>query len=1369
MPSDSADPAIPIAPAVPGGQGRSLAADYAAAALRAMSEGVVVQVAGGEIVSCNPAAERILGLTRDQMAGLTSVDPRWRAVHEDGSPFPGETHPVMVTLRTGEALRDVIMGVHTPEGSLRWISINSELVPGSGERPASVVTTFIDVSDRKLTDEAARRDAEAIRRSEEKYRRIVDTANEGIWQIDAESKLTFVNRRMAEMLGYTPEEMVGRTPVDFVVADEQADAEQRIAEAAQGLPESHERRLARKDGSEVWVQLARSPVLSPDGSFDGVLAMVMDVTVQKRLDDARREEQERTRVVLDNSSEAILLTDPNGIIITANPEAARIFRRTQEEICGRGRSGIMDSNDPRLRAALAERDRTGEFRGELNCVRGDGSIFPAEVRSRVFTDPSGRQRTSTAIRDITERKRLEAALNEAAAATARASELEAVMDAAPAIIFLAHDPSCERMTINWAGRRILGLTTGDNASMSAPPEERPTTFRPVKDGREVPPEELPVQRAAKGHPVKDAEVTLEMSDGTTRVIVGDAVPLFDRKGALSGAVGAFRDVTELKRVEEELRASRVLFETVFRLNPSPMTIRAWPAMTILNVNDAFQKATGHDGEEVRGKTDLGFRGTGTGARYKEIADLLDRRGSFRDVEMEVVRANGQIQYGLFSGEVIQLEGRQVLVSAMQDVTEQRLAEAALRGSEEKFRLLAENATDLIGRIGPDGLIRYVSPSCKSLLGYDQDEMTGRSGGDLVAPGDRTAAQADISRLAAGESLVRGRYHAPRKDGTSVWVESVSRPVRDSATGEVIEIQFSVRDISEAKEYEAELRRHREQLEEVVAERNAALTKTNADLREVIAAHRRTEKELRESEERLHLAQEVGHSGAYEWDVRTNEVLWTPELERLYGLPAGGFAGRYGSWETFVHPADLLKVNGLAQKAVEERTGFRSEFRITRLDGETRWLELVGKVFCDESGEALRVIGLNRDVTERKLADERLRASEEAMRESRRKLDAAFDSMTDAIFISDASGQFIEFNDAFATFHRFQNKAECARHLSDYHEILDVFMDTGELAPLEMWMVPRALRGETVENAEYTLRLKATGETWVGSYNFGPIRDKDGTIVGSVVVGSDITERKKIEARVLARTAALVEANRELEGYSYSVSHELRTPLRAIDGFTAMISRHLGDLLDHEGRRLLGEVRWNAQRMGQLIDDLLEFSRIGRTDLSLTSVDMTAAARAALAQVKSAPGIPARASMLVGDLPDAYGDAGLLRRVWRSLLSNAVKFSGGRKEPEIHVEGSIQGDEVVYRVRDNGVGFDMKYVAKLFGIFHRLQGIHEYEGTGVGLALVRRIVVRHGGRVWAEGELDRGATFSFALPVKPRSGISASWKKLVLPPGTTNIS
>jgi len=242
----------------------------------------------------------------------------------------------------------------------------------------------------------------------------------------------------------------------------------------------------------------------------------------------------------------------------------------------------------------------------------------------------------------------------------------------------------------------------------------------------------------------------------------------------------------------------------------------------------------------------------------------------------------------------------------------------------------------------------------------------------------------------------------------------------------------------------------------------------------------------------------------------------------------------------------------------------------------------------------------------------------------------------------------------------------------------------------------------------------------------------------------------LERRVAERTAQAETSTRELEEFTYVVSHDLRTPLRAIDGFSRILEDDYGDKLDDEARRLIGVVRENARKMGQLIDDLLTFSRLGRNPVAENSINMEALARRALAEI-GAPAADGRARIEIQSLPEARGDPVLIRQVWVKLLENAVKFSGKREQPAIEVSGHENDAESVYCVKDNGAGFDMQYYDKLFGVFQRLHGMLEFSGTGVGLAIVRRIVSRHGGRVWAEGKVDKGAAFYFSLPRGKQDG------------------
>lgn len=242
---------------------------------------------------------------------------------------------------------------------------------------------------------------------------------------------------------------------------------------------------------------------------------------------------------------------------------------------------------------------------------------------------------------------------------------------------------------------------------------------------------------------------------------------------------------------------------------------------------------------------------------------------------------------------------------------------------------------------------------------------------------------------------------------------------------------------------------------------------------------------------------------------------------------------------------------------------------------------------------------------------------------------------------------------------------------------------------------------------------------------------------------------ELEQRVIERTSELEAANKELESFSYSVSHDLRAPLRAIDGFSRMVLEDYSDQLDDEGKRRLNVICSNTQKMGQLIDDLLKFSRMGRHEIQMMRIDMGELARDVFEEMRAY--VPERTLHLkLGMLPRSRGDRAMLREVYMNLLSNAVKFTRPCETAIIEL-GCIAGEtENTYYVKDNGVGFDMKYKDKVFGVFQRLHSAEAFEGTGVGLAIVQRIIHRHGGRIWAEGEIEKGASFYFTIPVEDES-------------------
>ncbi|MBF6607926.1 MAG: response regulator [Flavobacterium sp.] len=242
---------------------------------------------------------------------------------------------------------------------------------------------------------------------------------------------------------------------------------------------------------------------------------------------------------------------------------------------------------------------------------------------------------------------------------------------------------------------------------------------------------------------------------------------------------------------------------------------------------------------------------------------------------------------------------------------------------------------------------------------------------------------------------------------------------------------------------------------------------------------------------------------------------------------------------------------------------------------------------------------------------------------------------------------------------------------------------------------------------------------------------------------------EINKQLEQKNAELLESNNELESFSYSVSHDLMTPVRALRIYTEMMQQGYEEVLDDEGRRILGKIESNAQKMAQLIQDLLEFSQLGKKELNKTKIDMAALLQSVISEVSDFN--PHHATIKVKDIPKADGDTALLRQVWTNLLSNAIKYSAKSDKPEIEIGSYNSADDIVYYVKDNGVGFDMAYASKLFGVFQRLHTNSEFKGTGIGLALVHRIVSRHQGTVWAESAVDHGSTFYFQLPKKSGSG------------------
>jgi PAS domain S-box-containing protein len=921
-----------------------------------------------------------------------------------------------------------------------------------------------------------------------------------------------------------------------------------------------------------------------------------------------------------------------------------------------------------------------------------------------------------------------------------------------------------------------------------------------------------LQQLRRGETVRVYETERIRKDGKRIAVAVCISPLKDEKGRVVGASTIARDISERKRAEQALADERRRFEAVLDRLPV-MVCLLRPDYSVAFANQSFRRQFG----ESNGRKCYEFCfGKTAPCEFCQSFDVL-KKG--QPIDWEVETNSGRAIHA-FDFPFADTDGSPLVLEMDIDVTEQKEAERKIKEASRYTRNLIEASLDPLVTISKEGKITDVNQATETATGLSRDRLIGSDFCDYFTEPEKAR---EGYRRVFEEGMVRDYPLAIRTRSGAVMDVLYNATVLKGADGEVEGVFAAARDITRRKQAE----------EEALAGRD-----------------------------RLAQAMTAAKAGSFDWNILTNLDLWSREKELLYGLKPGEFSGTHQDWEAFVLPEDRPHVKALVDLAFQ--TGdFAAEFRIRRRDNrEIRWMNVRAKVVFGNDGKPSRMVGINLDITDRKLAEERVL---EASRYTRTLIEASLDPLVtisadgkitdvnqatekatgmsrDHLIGSDFSKYFTEperarqgYRQVFSTglvrdyplmlrhtsgsvmevlynatvFRNARGEvdgvfaaarditerkhAEEALHRSEsrYRSLVTATAQivwttdrNGQVTDdMPMWreytgttwkeiagagwlsslhpddrdhteqVWAKAWRNRERYDTEYRIRRR-DGEYRTFSVRGVPVLENDDTVREWVGTCTDITERKlaeeqvrrlneELEQRVVQRTAQLEAANKELEAFTYSVSHDLRAPLRHISGFSKMLSEEFSADLPAEAQHHLQRIQEGTRRMGQLVDDLLNLGRVGRKELSLQVAGLRSIVDEVIRNLKSEVG-DRQVEWKVGDLPYVECDTALMGQVFQNLLSNALKFTRPREHAVIEIGQERRNSGSAVFVRDNGVGFSMKYADKLFGVFQRLHRAEDFEGTGVGLATVQRILQKHGGRIWAEAELDKGASFYFTL-------------------------
>jgi PAS domain S-box-containing protein len=1159
---------------------------------------------------------------------------------------------------------------------------------------------------------------------------------------DVRGTITYVNEKFCAISGYSREELLGQNHRLLNSGQHSREFFQAMYRTiAGGQPWRGEICNRAKDGSTYWVDTTIVPFLDANGKPRQYMAIRADVTERKRAEEVR----ERLAGIVECSDDAIMSKDLNGVITAWNRGAEKVFGYSAAEMIGQPLLRLLPADRQEEESETLARIQIGESVEHFDTVRvrKDGTQIDVSVTISPIRDGSGAIVGASKItRDISERKRAEAALRESE------TNFAAVVNLGPQFVWICTNEGLNAY-FNERWYKYTGLTPEQSLGTGWN-----TPFHP--DDKQAAWDEWN-KVAATGETYR-VESRLRASNGSYRWFLMLGEPVRDAGGAILKWFGTCTDIDDMKRARDAMRESEERFQAM--ANGIPQL--AWMAEADGNIfwyNRRWYDYTGTTLEQMEG---WGWKSVHDPAMLPLVMERWQgsiTSGQPFDMEFPLRGADGKFR--MFLNRIMPVkdaEGRVTRwLGTNTDISERKEAEEAIKDSERFLQSTLDALTSHIAILDESGEVLAVNEAWRHYL-LENGGSTGTCGiqsnylGTCEHAGSETAegleAAAGIRAVIAGASDYFSFEYSCHSPTERRWF--VMRATSFGGHGPGCRVVVAHQDITSMKLAEERLELQAEELSRQAVEllgSRQELEAQTATLQSVLGS--------------------MGE-GLVAVDGEGEFLLWNAAAEKMLGqdvprVSAKEWPQHFGLFlpdRVTPFPSEDLPVIRALNGAVSA-----SEMYVkNRALPEGAWLEVSGGPRKDASGQVVGGVVAFRNITERKRASAALAGqaeelsrqaaellrSKDALEKQTWLLTLILESMREGLVAADTSGKFLIWNHAA---NKLMGRPATELPSEQWTAHYEMFLPDGVTpCPLDQLPLMRALHGESFQ-AELVVRRPSEGETLL-DVTGGPMKDTEGNLCGGVVAFRDITERRaakkkilelnqELEARVLARTAQLVAANAELESFTYSVSHDLRAPLRHIGGFSRILAEDFGAELSTEARRHLSRIEEGVRRMGQLVDELLNLARVGRHAVRFQATPLNPVIEEVIALLEPEIG-ERKLEWKIAALPPAECDPVLVRQVFQNLIANALKFTRPRECAVIAIAGREENGQLVVSVSDNGVGFDMKYMDKLFGVFQRLHQAEDFEGTGIGLATVQRIVQKHGGRVWAEAEVGKGATFYFTL-------------------------